>query len=227
MNNIIISGLTAAGKTTHSHLLCEEHGFHYISASRILLGLAGLDAVQPLDFWVSPKGIELSKTFSWKDVDTEFQKIERASTNTVFDCQTLPWLQTRKGMSLWIDSSLESRVFKARVSYAGQSTLSDTEIRNKIIKKDELAQKHIFSNYGVDLFQDRKPFDLIIDISSFITEASVAASHISIRKSHEIIDNAVRWYLYGDNKSKMNLDKYFINYGEKVIIQYPQRPLSS
>lgn len=40
--SVCISGLTAAGKTTHSHLLAGEFGLIYVSASQIQLNFLGL-----------------------------------------------------------------------------------------------------------------------------------------------------------------------------------------
>ncbi|MGA2896392.1 MAG: hypothetical protein ABSE27_02195, partial [Acidobacteriaceae bacterium] len=44
--NICISGLTAAGKTTHSHLLAGEFGLTYVSGSQIQLNFLGLSPIQ-------------------------------------------------------------------------------------------------------------------------------------------------------------------------------------
>ena len=44
--NVCISGLTASGKTTHSHLLAGEFGLTYVSGSQIQLNFIGISPIQ-------------------------------------------------------------------------------------------------------------------------------------------------------------------------------------
>ena len=219
--NVIISGLTAAGKTTHSKMLCEQYGLKYVSASQILLNLAGLPPEQPLDFWVTSEGREISKRISWDEIDNESRRIESEADETVFDCQTLPWLCSKRCLVLWIESSLPSRIMKAIVSYNGKSRLNALEVEKGITSKDRFAQEQIFVKYGVDLFQDRAPFNFIIDISSFITAPTEEASLSSITNAHKIISSAVGWYLYNDISCLDRVRELLITYGSAVILRYP------
>ena len=52
--NVCISGLTASGKTTHSHLLAGEFGLTYVSGSQIQLNFMGVSPIQKKDFWITP-----------------------------------------------------------------------------------------------------------------------------------------------------------------------------
>ena len=57
---IFISGLTAAGKTTHSKLLCKEHQLEYISASGQLLHELNVDTTAISgDFWISDQSAKV------------------------------------------------------------------------------------------------------------------------------------------------------------------------
>ena len=51
--NVCISGLTASGKTTHSHLLSGEFGMTYVSGSQIQLNFLGVSPIQTRDFSIS------------------------------------------------------------------------------------------------------------------------------------------------------------------------------
>jgi hypothetical protein len=51
--------------------------------------------------------------------------------------------------------------------------------------------------YGIEIGTDLSPFDLILDISSLIQEATLDASLESIRLAHSFIRPAVAWYLTG------------------------------
>lgn len=222
--NILISGLTSAGKTTHAKLLAQEYGLQYISASTILLKLAGLSTEQPLNFWVTPEGQHLSSSMSWRDIDDECRRIEANCRDTVFDTWSMPWLFSQNCMVIWIESSLESRAMKAYVSHKSQNKFSKAELESKLMEKDNNAREKILENYGVDLFESRTPFNLIVDISEFITAPTQEASLVSIRDAHEIISSAVGWYLHASQAKKDVLLACVSKYGRKIIQRFSVDP---
>jgi hypothetical protein len=73
--------------------------------------------------------------------------------------------------------------------------LSATEYRQKIIEKDASTIDLYRTLYNIEIGNDLSPFDLILDISSLITESSLEASIRSIRTAHEIIRPAAAWFL--------------------------------
>ena len=221
VSKVVISGLTAAGKTTHAKLLCQEYGLKYVSASQILLKVAGLDPEQPPDFWVTPEGRQISRRISWVQIDDEFRRLESESDDTVFDCQSLPWLCSRECFNIWIDSSRDSRVMKALVSHKGESNLTLQDVGEGVDAKDQFAREQILTNYGIDLFQDRQPIDFIVDISSFITAPTEEASRLSILNAHKIISSAVGWYLFEDKSCRDRFEEELATYGDSVLIRYP------
>lgn len=223
--NIIISGLTAAGKTTHARLLAQEFGLQYVSASQTTLRLAGQTTRHPLDFWVRGEGFRVAKSVPWRKVDQELCRLEASHDQRVFDCLSLPWLHSRPGLVIWLESSLPSRVMKATVSHKGQCPLTLPEVKERIKKKDRFARQQIREQYGVDLFKDRTPFNLIVDVSSLITAPTEAAARRGIRQTHKILSTVVDWYLRGDRSGWQQLQIYLAKYGRQVIQRYPQRPL--
>ncbi len=225
--NVIISGLTASGKTTHAKLLAQEYGLEYISASQILLKMAGLTTQQPLDFWVTPQGLQLSKQAPWSEVDEQFCRMEATYNEAIFDCLSLPWLHTKKCMVIWLESSLESRLMKAIVSHNGENNLSPAEVEKRIRTKDRVARHKIFEQYGVDIFRNRSPFDLIIDVSSLITAPTQNAASLGIQMAHEIMSSAVGWYLYEDKSCWKQLQASLALYGTQVIMRYPKKALAT
>jgi cytidylate kinase len=216
--NIIISGLTAAGKTTHAKLLCQEFKLRYVSASQILLRLAGLRADLPPDFWVTREGRAVSDRVSWQQIDDEFRAVEAKARCTVFDCQSLPWLCSTDCMSIWIGSSLQSRIMKAMISHRNTSRLTPSQVAEGLAAKDLHARDQIFRNYGVNLFSNRAPFRLIVDISSFIEAPTEAAARVSIARAHAIISSAVGCYLYNSSVYSREFRRQLV-LNEDVIVQ--------
>lgn len=223
--HIIISGLTAAGKTTHARLISQEFGLQYVSASQTMLKLDGQTIKQPLDFWVSGEGFRVAQSIPWRKVDQELCHLEASHNQMVFDCLSLPWLHSRQGLVIWLESSLPSRVMKAVVSHKGQCALPLPEVKERIKKKDRFARHQILEQYGVDIFKDRTPFNLIVDVSSFIKAPTEAAADRGIRQTHKIISTVVGWYLHEDRSCWRRLQVYLARYGSQVIQRYPQRPM--
>jgi cytidylate kinase len=195
--SICISGLTASGKSTHSHLLAGEFGLTYVSGSQILLNLAGVSAIQPKDFWVTPEARALKAQDGYARIDAELLRIEGIGQGYIFDTSTQPWRRQKPALSIWLESTLESRVLKSIVSHRGRGRLRPGEYHAKIVEKDADTVDLCKQLYGMDIGDDLSPFDLVLDISSLISEATLDASLRSIRIAHSIIRPAVAWYLTG------------------------------
>jgi len=202
--NIIISGLTAAGKTTHSKILSKEFGLSYISASDLLLRYFNIEPSKVgKNFWVSKEGIEISKKMA--DVNIEKMLLEKFnSTNySIFDCLSLPYMiDNGRSLNIWIESSVQSRVMKAAVSH-GKDYVT-RELEKEVICKDNNTLNTLrYSLNDIKIGEDIRCYDVIIDISDFIEEPNIVSSWKSISKAHRILSLIVGYFL--------SQDAYFID----------------
>lgn len=200
--NVIISGLTAAGKTTHSHLLAGQFGLRYMSASQVLLSILGMFPVQARDFWLTEEA-QASIERAEPSVDNELVNLEAKSDRTVFDTVSLPWLCKQDALSIWLESSFSSRTKKAIVSHHGEGRFTGKELESLIFRKDEQMRRRLQERYGWDLYSDRTPFDMIVDISECISEPTFESAIQSIDQVQRVLYPAVGWYLTHKNEFRM------------------------
>ena len=106
--NICISGLTASGKTTHTHLLAGEFGLTYVSGSQIQLNFLGVSPIQSKDFWITLESKKLWNEEQFEKIDTELMRLETQSTGYIFDTSTMPWRHKKPSLCIWLESSLDS-----------------------------------------------------------------------------------------------------------------------
>lgn len=195
--NVCISGLTAAGKTTHSHLLAGELGLTYVSGSQIQLNFLGVSPIQSKDFWITQEAKSLWDESQFRNIDAELLRLEEFATGFVFDTSTMPWRHKHPALCIWLESTPESRVFKAIVSHRGNTTFSHASYRDRISSKDHATISLYKSLYGIEIGVDLTCFDLILDISALITRPTLGSSLRSIATAHALIRTAVAWYLTG------------------------------
>jgi cytidylate kinase len=166
--SVCIAGLTASGKTTHSHLLAGEFGLTYVSGSQIKLNFMGVSPVQSKDFWITEEGKGLRDDEVSKRVDAEMLRLESIAEGYVFDTHTMPWRHKRPTLCIWLESTLESRIIKSFISHRGTSKLSLESYRERIIEKDTgttTRHKRLYNiNIGIDSqtssFRVLQPFAL-------------------------------------------------------------------
>ena len=195
--NVCISGLTAAGKTTHSHLLCGKYGLIYVSGSQIQLNFLGLSPIQTRDFWITPAAKRLWNEEDFVRIDSELLRLESVADGYIFDTSTMPWRHQRSALCIWLESTLESRVVKSVVSHHGNGPLELEEYAERVAEKDRSTVSLYKRLYGINIGSDLSCFDLVIDVSSLIAKPSLESAFHSIAVTHSIIDPAVGWYLTG------------------------------
>ncbi len=193
--NVCVAGLTAAGKTTHSHLLAGEFGLTYVSGSQIQLNWMGVSPIQPKDFWISPEAQRFWEADGFQKIDAELLRLEQLTAGYVFDTSIMPWRHKSPTFCIWLESSLKSRVLKSIVSHRGRSSVPHAQYPARIQEKDDATVKLCRQLYGIEVGSDLSCFDLVLDISTLVTEATLDASLRSIAVVHSIIRPACAYYL--------------------------------
>ena len=191
MPKVIVSGLTAAGKTTHSKLIADFLDVPYFSGSGLLSELAGIPGP-----W-RPE-VDLVRTEGALDRALDTLMISRLDTSQdgVFDAWTLPWLTTSPVIKVWIQSDLPSRVRKAMVTELRRGELPVQEaVQGMVYEKDEFSRTLFNKLYDFDLFNDHWVFDLVIDNSSYISAATIEDSDKGIASFNEALLAKLKQYL--------------------------------
>lgn len=183
---IAISGLTAGGKTTLSLKFVRDYGLSYVSGSQVLRDLLGDSS----STW--HPSIDQQRDTLALEREVDLTVLQRFSNRPegVFDTWSLPWLARGEVEGIWIESDFESRVRKCMVSYLERGlSISYDESKAIVLAKDKKSREVMRQNWNFDLFSDRSPFNLIIDASHLIPEASISAAH---RGAHLLYRAALR-----------------------------------
>ncbi|MEV4319958.1 cytidylate kinase family protein [Actinocrispum sp. NPDC049592] len=194
--NITISGLTAAGKTTHALLVARRLGFGYVSASALMFGRLGIANRESNTLWQSRFG-EVEKLRDERPVDEELnahlEHLLKTRDNTVFDSWSAPWLpDVANCLRIFIESDIRSRTLKVRVSQEPHGPfLSLPECRRLLERKDTAAAERLGGLLNADIMTDRSPYDLVLDNSELISRASIADARRGIAVFHERLLKAV------------------------------------
>ena len=135
--NVCVSGLTAAGKTTHSLLLAGEFGLTFVSGSQVRLFQSGVFPIQQKDFWVTAEGKSLWREEVFERVEVELLRLESLATGYVFDTFTMPWLHKAPALCIWLESDIDSRAIKSKISHRGLTNFGVDSYSAKIRDKDD------------------------------------------------------------------------------------------
>lgn len=220
--NVIISGLTASGKTTHAKILCSEFGFNYFSASTILKECVGLKEDVTNEFWLTSEGQNLRNKMMEFNIDDILIEKESVSKFSIFDCRALPWISNQGSLSIWLESSFESRVMKAIISQ-GSNIMPLADVLKEISTKDNGDRADFLEAYGFDIYQDLQVFDVIIDISNFISEPTISSSWKSIRQAQDILSLIVGLFLTKDDFYRTKIVNIKNLYGPQIFKSFSNR----
>jgi cytidylate kinase len=197
-SNIVISGLTAAGKTTHALLLAEALGFTYVSSSQILASLAGYTVDSSKESWWDKLGGTLTAARHSgaldRKLDEEMCRLASEAREQIFDAWALPWTSLAPMLRIWLASTPEARTIKCCVSHL-PAELPLTRCREIIDEKDDYSREMFDRLYHFDLFADHAVFDVIVDSTSLVTEPTESAAAIGIGYLDPVLRNLSRWWL--------------------------------
>ncbi len=204
--NVVVSGLTAAGKTTHCKLLAEFLGYDYFSASTALRDL--MDNPGDESYWNTEWDLLRESGELDRRLDERMLAELESRHDTVFDAWALPWTSKSSALRIWLHSDLASRANKVVVSrLRSGETLSVDEGLTIAKEKDRTSREMFLEHHAFDLFQDHDLFDLSFDLSTLISEPSVRASDIGIGCASHVI-HAIVGLRLGRGTSERGLSQF-------------------
>ncbi len=161
---IIVSGLTASGKSSVSTSLALNFGIEYFSASSKLKTL-----LPKKDFmvWESKKGIEavkfrLKNTEYDKRLDSYIISFLKSKKDIVLDSWVAPWkINGNDIVKIYIKADEKTRAQRVSV----RDKISFAEALKFMNEKDKLTKAIYKKAYNIEIDKDLTPFDLVIDSS--------------------------------------------------------------
>lgn len=180
--NVAVSGLTAAGKTTHARILAGQLGYKYVSAIEVILDLLGVEGT-PERIWFSKRGLlaEARKSDSFdREVDARLLALAGSEDGIVFDSWAVGWIYRGPMVRLWFESDKPSRTRKCFVSQGDSPNLDLQGCAQLLDEKDASARDAFLNTAGFDLYRDRDRYDAILDNSTLIPEPTEACSRSGI-----------------------------------------------
>jgi cytidylate kinase len=193
---ILISGFTAAGKTTHARLLAEDLGWAYLGLSGVRRDLPGYDeaAESPGAEWEPAMDRRRSRD-PGLDATADRAMTQRLATMrgpAVVDAWLQPWLSGRAdAVRVWLGSDEQSRLRKASVSFLRRGMQPPDALVRDVRQKDRFSVEQFRSLYGIRFGPDAGLFDLLIDNSGYIQAASIVASDEGIEAFRPVFLSAV------------------------------------
>ena len=174
MEAIIVSGMSAVGKTTVSKKVAHKLGLKVVGGGDVLKEMAVEEGYTPggEDWWDAKEGmkfLEARKRSSGFDKEVDMRLLEKAKKgNVVITSYPLPWL-SKQGLKVWLSGGVETRAKRM----AKRDHLDEKACRDVLAVRDVENYKLYKKIYKIDFGEDLKPFDLLVDTDS-IAESEVA-----------------------------------------------------
>ncbi len=159
---IIVSGLTASGKSTLARGLSKSLGLEYFSASSKLREIM---PPREFEFWESQKGLDairfrLKHPQYDKALDNYIVRNVRTQTNIILDSWVASWkVNAPSTIKIYLKVDVKERA--RRVSE--RDGIKFGPALKFMKEKDRLTAKVYMNIYGIDIANDLTPFDLVVD----------------------------------------------------------------
>jgi cytidylate kinase len=132
-----------------------------------------VDELDSRSFWLlSPEAIKaderrIRESFTGIDeLDQKLMLLHDSLSHAIFDVWFLPWLIRERALSIWLEASLANRSSRIE-SVLREKSGSIKSIVDAVSGKDERARNYALKRYGVDIFVDREPFDIVLRTDVF------------------------------------------------------------
>ncbi|WP_393073694.1 hypothetical protein [Streptomyces sp. LN704] len=194
---IVISGLTAAGKTTHTKLLAETLDFRAVHFTDLLLRELQVEAGSADQVWFNRlHEIESMRAGGLADRRTEevVGALLESDEPMVVDAVLAPWLHPGPRINIWLGSDRAARAWKCSVSRLPGVISTDDSLR-LLDEKDAFTRAYLWRERAVDLYTDRSCFDLVLDSSHLIGAPTLDAARNGIAELHQVLLAYVNWWL--------------------------------
>ncbi len=162
---VIVSGLTASGKSSVSKDIASNLGIDYFSASSKLKEIL---PKKDFEVWESKKGIDAVK-FRLKypqydkKLDSFISSLFKKRSNLVMDSWVAAWkIKDKNIIKIYIKADEKTRALRVGV----RDRLSVKQALAFMREKDRLTQQIYKNIYGIEIDIDFTPFDLVIDSSN-------------------------------------------------------------
>ncbi len=187
---MLLSGLTAAGKTTHSLHLAHALGYPCLHFTKLLLQELGMPTDDENQLWFQRmREVEALRGDGKIEeaIDGRIVDAVRESDRLVVDSILGPWLVPDGPMCVWIGSDRLSRAWKCQFSASSVAGVDTPAAAAHIDEKDGLTRARFLASRGVDIYTDRTPFDFVLDNSHLISAPTKEAVRYGIRIFHKVL----------------------------------------